>query len=404
MASKKLIQALEHYSVTLCAVEEAQPQPSSEQILAVLRARDAIEAALTDKTEDPTEGLITIVQLDNRLRQQAAPIAQTVKLADWRASLQPPAQSWWWYFEASPSRWDRFDWLWSVLTILCLTISLGLVADISSRFLSGGPDTWATLAVVGQSMLTLLAAGGALTLAGQEAIKRIFASLKIPIQFRQEARLLLAILLLGGLVVLRFSLPDIAIWYNNNGLQNYNAGQLTSAQFDYVRALKLNPDYLEAHYNLGILYEDLQQLDSAKVEYLSAVQGGLDAAYNNLARLYILEEDYAAAVPLLKRGLLLTNDNEVRYDLHKNLGWARLEQRRFDEGLVELQAAIAILPEQAPAHCLLAQVLEGRGDQVGALGEWEMCLKFADSLRPDEDAWIGMARQRLAEGIDYETP
>ena len=396
MSSKNLSQAVAHYSATLSAVEDAQPQRSAEQILAVLKARDAIHVVLTDKTQNPVEDLIVIVQLDARLKRQIAQIARVVELADWRASLQPPDEAWWWFIKTPPSGWDRFDWLWGALTILCLTISLGLVADISSRFLSGGPDTWAALAVVSQSMLTLLAAGGALTVAGQEAIKRILASLNVPAHFKQEARLMLAILLLGGLAVLRLSLPDIAIWYNNDGLQNYNAGRLTSAQFDYLRAIKLNPDYLEAHYNLGLLYEDLQQIDRARGEYLSAVQGGLDAAHNNLARLYILEEDYNAAVPLLKRGLLLTNHDAVKYDLHKNLGWARLKQARYEEAHVELEAAIALAPDHAPAHCLLAQVLESQGNGVGAQVEWETCLKLADSLRPDEDTWIGMARQRLA--------
>jgi Flp pilus assembly protein TadD len=141
----------------------------------------------------------------------------------------------------------------------------------------------------------------------------------------------------------------------------------------------------------------LQQIDKAQAEYLAAVQGGLDAAYNNLARLYILEEDYAAAVPLLKKGLLLTNQEAVKYDLHKNLGWARLGQARYDEATSELQAAIALAPEQAPAHCLLAQVLDSWGNTSAATVEWETCLKLADPLRPDEDIWIGLARHRLVE-------
>jgi tetratricopeptide (TPR) repeat protein len=390
-------QSLERYSATITALEEAQPRPSAEQVLAVLKARDVVQAAI-DKAQDNVDDLMTLIELDRRLKQQTVRIAQNAKLADWRASLQPSEKGWWWFTELPPDRWSRFDWLWTALTILCLTLSLGLVADISSRFLSGGPDTWAALTLVGQSVLTLLAAGGALTVAGHEAIKRVLVSLKIPAYFWHEAKFALAVLLLGGLIILRFSLPGIAVWYNNQGLQNYQAGLLTSAQLDYQRAIKLNPDYLQAHYNLGVLYEDLQQIDKARSEYLAAVQGGLDAAHNNLARLNILAENYGAAVPLLKKGLSLTKDNEVRYDLHKNLGWARLEQGRYEEAIIELQAAVVLSDDKAPAHCLLAQVLEKKGDQAGALTEWEFCLKLADPLRPDEDTWIGMARQRLSTG------
>lgn len=41
MSLKKLRQAVAHYSTALSAVEDAQPQPSAEQILAVLKARDS---------------------------------------------------------------------------------------------------------------------------------------------------------------------------------------------------------------------------------------------------------------------------------------------------------------------------------------------------------------------------
>jgi tetratricopeptide (TPR) repeat protein len=388
-------QSLERYSETISALEAAQARPSAEQVLAVLKARDVVQAALIDRTQDSVDDLVTLIELDRRLKQQTVRIAQNVKLADWRASLQPSEKAWWWFTELPPDRWSRFDWLWTALTVLCLTISFALVADISSRFLTAGPDTWAALAVVGQSVLTLLAAGGALTVAGQEAIKRILVSLRVPAYFWQEAKFTLAVFVLAGLLVLRFSLPGIAVWYNNQGLQNYHAGYLTSAQLDYLRAIKLNPDYLQAHYNLGVLYEDLQQIDKARSEYLTAVQGGLDAAHNNLARLNILAENYAAAVPLLKKGLILTREDEVRYDLHKNLGWARFGQARYEEAIVELEAAIALSPNMAPAHCLLAQVLERRGEAAGALAEWETCLKLADPLRPDEDTWIGLARQRV---------
>jgi tetratricopeptide (TPR) repeat protein len=397
MASLNLSRAVAHYSETLKSLETAQERPSEGQVLAVLKARDTIHAVLSDSAPQSVDDLLQLAQLDKRLKGQSGRIAQAVDLADLRSSFQPPTQAWWWFIQGPSNRWERFDWMWGALTVLCLTISLGLVVDISSRFLAGGPDTLASLAIVGQSVLTLLAAGGALTVAGQEVVKRTLASLKIPVHFWHESRFALAILLLGGVFLLRSYLPFIAIWYNNHGLQNYNAGLLTSAQFDYQRAIKLNPDYVAAHYNLGLLYEDLQQVDQARAEYLAAVKGGLDAAHNNLARLYILDENYTAAVPLLTKGLSITQDDAVKYDLHKNLGWARLGQARYEEAVVELRSAIALAPDQAPAHCLLAQVLENRGDEAGAREEWEICLKLADPLRPDEDAWIGLARQRLGD-------
>ena len=67
MSITNLGQALERYSATLTALEEARPHPPAEQVLAVLKARDGVRAALTDTAQDPVGGLITVVQLDSRL-------------------------------------------------------------------------------------------------------------------------------------------------------------------------------------------------------------------------------------------------------------------------------------------------------------------------------------------------
>jgi tetratricopeptide (TPR) repeat protein len=397
MTISRLDRALEDYAAKLTALEEAAEQLSPEQALDVLIARHAVHTSLTDKTRDPTHSLITLVQLDSRLRKQADSIAQAVELADWRASLNPPEGAWWWFFETPrhPHWSDRLDWLWSVLAVLCLTASLSLMIDISWRFLSEGPDALGAFAVVAQGLLTMVAAGGALTGAGRKGVERILQGLNIPRRSWQVVRVGLAMVLLLGLLGFRLSLPQIAVSYNNRGLQNYLSGRLDSAQFDYSRALKLNPDYVEAHYNLGLLYEDLQDFDRARAEYQIAVQGGLDAAYNNLARLHILGEDYSASVSLLLTGLELAQEDQVKCDMLKNLGWARLGQARYSEAEIYLRAAIELATDEAPAHCLLAQVLDGLGDATGALLEWENCLRFADARNADEDAWIGLARQRI---------
>ncbi|GAB4201780.1 MAG: hypothetical protein Fur006_54580 [Coleofasciculaceae cyanobacterium] len=187
--------------------------------------------------------------------------------------------------------------------------------------------------------------------------------------------------------------PDL---YNDRGVENYLASQLPLAVSNFTQALKLDPNFAETHYNLGSLYEDLRNFERARSEYELAMLGGLAAAYNNQARLYILEKDYVAAVDLLFKGLLLAEHDAEKYALHKNLGWARLGQGRYAEAKAELMAAIDLDSEQAPAYGLLAQALEALGENEDALVAWENCLRYASSYRPDEDTWIGLARLRLA--------
>lgn len=192
------------------------------------------------------------------------------------------------------------------------------------------------------------------------------------------------------------------IIYNDRAVENYLAAQLPQALSDFSKALELDPNFAETHYNLGSLYEDLHDFERAATEYRLAMLGGLAAAYNNLARLYILQKDYASAVDLLLKGLKLAEHDAEKYALRKNLGWARLGQNRYREAKAELMTAIDLDGEQAPAYGLLAQVLEQLGEKAEALVAWENCLRYASSYRPDEDAWIDLARQRLVGANNWQ--
>lgn len=400
-----------------------------EEVLKALISRDKISYLW--RTEGPMDSVTAglIVQGDQRLKALARPIGQIEALKAWRESFNPPAEAWWWPIPPpKPSSFfERFDWLWTALALTCLTLAIGLAADIAPRFLSGGPDTWGALVVVIQAVLALLTTSSILTKTGQDAAKRVLDSLKFPRRFWEEAGLVAAILLLVGLFGFRLLLPRMAVSYNDSGLQHHCAGRLASAQFDYERALKLNPDYPEAHFNLGLLFEDLQEAEQAQSHYQIVVQqGDLVIAYNNLAHLYILEKAYDTAIPLLLTGLQRLAKGEIketlvrcrptspplggieggeavqkapaellRYEILKNLGWARLGQERYDEAEPYLAEAAALLPDKAAAYCLQAQVREGRGETEAALKDWESCLQFASSYNADEDVWIGLARQKF---------
>jgi tetratricopeptide (TPR) repeat protein len=206
---------------------------------------------------------------------------------------------------------------------------------------------------------------------------------------KPKVLLLLSLGVLGCL----FSLSWLANWY---GVKNHLAGQLPKAQFGYSWALKLNPLSAAAHYNQGSIYEDQQNYERAYAEYQLAIEGGLIEAYNNQGRLYILEGNYEAAVSLLRLGLPLVKHDQVRALMYKNLGWARLEQGRYDEAKLDLTESIKLKSDRSPAYCLLAQVLEREGDKKGALVQWENCLGFAyQPSTPEEDKWVHLARQSL---------
>jgi tetratricopeptide (TPR) repeat protein len=265
-------------------------------------------------------------------------------------------------------------------------------------------------AVAVPSVLGLLQIGTEFTKAGAEGFDRVLGKLRIPQHWRVEVKLALTLGILGLLLGLWLQLPALSVAENGWAMKHYSAGKLGDAEQGFLKAIALDGDNAEAHYNLGALYEDLEQQDKAKKEYLIAIAGGIPDAYNNLARLYLKEKKYAEAAALLNRGMGESEDKPegaedpplLAYNLRKNLGWVRLEQKQYDDAKDLLTEAIALSerPEAvkvgvnpSSAHCLLAQVLERQ--KQGAIAAWRQCQDLATGMNPDEDAWLYEAQQKL---------
>jgi tetratricopeptide (TPR) repeat protein len=397
-----------HDSSTQATQEDFAPL-----VLEVLSHRDRIQKAIeaNDSNETIPNGktLHTLSQLDQRLRAQAAAIAPFTESTDWRNSFTPDPKAWWWFLEAPKTGWsDRLDWLWSAVTVTGLTVSLGLLGDIAPRFLIGGPDTIGAIAVSAQSVLTLFAAGGALTKAGQEGLKRSLEKIKLPQKYWHEVGAASALLLMVSFFGFRQSLPWIATnWYTNPSKESRKQGDWGLAEEQLQRAIKLNADDAEAHFQLGNLYEDLQQKDKALPHYQLAIQGGNTSAINNLARLHILKKDNSAAVSLLLKALDQDQKSPIsaqtKHAVLKNLGWARLKQRNYPDAQAKLDEAITLESktkfkpyEIADSHCLLAQTLEVQGDKTESLNEWKACNENANITIPEQDEWAALAQKKLA--------
>ena len=416
--ANRLPQALQQYRDTL---QDWQQSASADHALAVLQSRDALQKTLDKGATPGIYTLKSLHDLDKTLRQQVVAMTALVDFAAYRRSLSPSATHWWWRLEdlQPPHRRDRIDWLFRGGRVLTWTVSLGLLGDIIRRFFLGGPGVAGVSAIAFSSLLTLLNARGELTEAGQAGFDNLLKTLKVPSYWHEEAKLVATGLLSLFLLGFWSGLPALSNRYTRLGTDAANNGRLGSAEQNYQRAIALNPDNVDAHYNLGTLYEDLQQLDKAQAHYLIAVQGDVPQAYNNLGRLYLLpvKTDPAAAVTLLSQGLELAAQQEdnlkadasffaTQYSLYKNLGWARLLQERYEEAVIQLQAAIGVTqrPEAAAeilnpasAHCLLAQVQEQQGNQTAALDSWANCYHFGKSTNPDEDSWGFQACQQLEE-------
>jgi tetratricopeptide (TPR) repeat protein len=407
--------AIERYTAALEGLKQTDDGNEVDRVLRVLNARDAVQVALKAQMPVPITPMQQIVALDEILRQNIDLITHIVKpelWGKWRESVQPTAEAWWWKLEslASPHPWDFWDWLWKGLTFVSWTANLSLLVNIATRFLSGGVGLGGATAVIVPSFLALLQASSEVTKSGQEGFDKLLDMLKIPRQYREEAKLGSTLLLSGLLVGLWLALPSISVLYNRSGLQNQEEGKFGAAEQDFLKAIALDADNAKAHYNLGFLYEEWQDFEKAKKEYQVALGGDLPRAYNNLGRLYLLEKKYDRASALFVTGLDFAEQQSShpadRYSLLKNLGWARFEQGWYVEAKEHLQDAIAIASDPkvdlktlsfGASHCLLAQVLEKleKEKMIAVLEQWQQCDKLGNSLNPDESTWLLMAAEKL---------
>ena len=303
-----------------------------------------------------------------------------------------------------------------MLTVIWLAGTFGLLTDIATRFLgNGGPGTFGSIAIVFQSFLALVG-GGTITRRGELIIDAVLARLNMPKRFRRKVIFSIATIILLLFIGFRALLPKIAVRYNNSAIYDFELGNLNSAESKLKTALELNPNYAAAHYNLGKIHQDLGREEEARVQYNAAIAGNFVAAYNNQARLSIIEGDFTTAVNLLEKGIALAKKNDtdqslqnetspiVEHDLWKNLGWARysLGKGHLDDAESSLKIAINMaesnenLKIEPSPYCLLAQTYEKLEKEEEALIAWKGCLKYPKNINnPEEDEWQKLAEIRL---------
>jgi tetratricopeptide (TPR) repeat protein len=179
---------------------------------------------------------------------------------------------------------------------------------------------------------------------------------------------------------------------------------VTSAIENYQRAISLDADYAEAHYNLGTAYEDVLEYDKAISEYQTALIADRRFSHvtNNLARLYILRRaspsSYSSALQLVNDELNRSpKERNLEYSLYKNRGWAYLGLNLHELAERDLRHALTLRADGAAAHCLLAQVLEAQEKPTEALAAWELCLAY-DRHDFVDAIWLGTAETRLIRG------
>lgn len=428
--------ALTAYETALNSLENSNILLDQERVLDILAVRDALQKQLEAEAEIPIKMQSKLVEQDRKLKQNSYKIAEVFNLEEYRDSLLIPKRAWWWYLDRRESQHpcNRFDWLFRTVKLLLLGVNFTLIGTIATRFLGGGSGWLEIGAVIFSTFISLLQTQNALTKAREKGFVRLMKRLKIREHWYEEVQFSVTLMVFLILLIISLNFPFFSEIYNRQGkaLQSppdnsQKLPQLASAEEKYLKAIELNPDNLDAHYKLGTLYEELQDIDNAKKQYIFAAKGGLLDAYNNLSYLYIRENKDAEAGNLLEKAKVLLaekdgklerlNKNEKldlqaqKYSIFKNLGWARFKQDRNDEAIINLSIAKTIAENKdyqpyirnpGAVFCLYAQVVQKQNKDkqnvsVEAKENWHKCFELSQGkeLTIEEQQWLYEARKEL---------
>ncbi len=168
------------------------------------------------------------------------------------------------------------------------------------------------------------------------------------------------------------------IVFMNYGIILKDLGKLEEAELSTRKAIKIKPDYAEAHSNLGIILTDLGNLKEAEISYRKAIEINpyfANAHYNignsfkDLGNLKEAEFSTRKAIEI--------NPNFA--EAHTNLGIILKNLGNLKEAQLSILKAIKIKPNYAEAYANLGNILR----ELGKLKEAELSQRKAIEIKPD---------------------
>ena len=166
--------------------------------------------------------------------------------------------------------------------------------------------------------------------------------------------------------------------YLDSGDSYFAAGKFREARIQYSNAVQIDPNFAQAHYNLGLALKSNGERDNAAWEFREAIrcQPGFAQAFHHLGDILVEQGSLGEAEECYRQAMRLEPE---RAETHNNLGCALQSQDRLDEALACFQQAINLNPNYAHAYLNLgnASFFQGTSEQKA---HW---FRQAVRLNPD---------------------
>jgi Flp pilus assembly protein TadD len=173
--------------------------------------------------------------------------------------------------------------------------------------------------------------------------------------------------------------PNFAEAHSNLGSLLTNKGQLDEAIAACRQAIALRPNYAEAHSNLGNALIGRGQLDEAIAAFRQAVilNPKLSEAHSNLGNSLRDKGQLDEAIVVFRQAITL---NPNIPEAHYNFGIALADKGQLDEAIAAYRQATALRPNFAGAHSNLGSALKDKGQLDEAIAACRQAIALQPNL------------------------
>ncbi|MCB1093970.1 MAG: tetratricopeptide repeat protein [Verrucomicrobiae bacterium] len=176
------------------------------------------------------------------------------------------------------------------------------------------------------------------------------------------------------------------------GVHSMVQGKFAQARVDYENCLALNPQFIQARFNLAHVYLQLKEFDLAILQYQSVLGSdpGNALAHSNLGRIFDQKRDPSRAATHYRRAI--ENDPNL-FEPHNRLGVILARQGSYSEAAKLFARAVQINPDHSLAHVNLANAYLLQKQYALAITHYNEALRIDPK---DKEAQTNLSRARAA--------
>jgi len=178
------------------------------------------------------------------------------------------------------------------------------------------------------------------------------------------------------------TLTSDVLTHFNSGVHLYNQKEFSKAMQAYQKVIELDPAYVEAYNNLGIIYQLMGDGEKALAAYRKSteINPRYEKGLNNLGILLLLKGSYDEALVAFEKAIAV-NPNNI--ESHINLGILFKKKGEWEKAVESYHKALAIDPLHKETHYNIALLYEQLEKMELAISHYQQFIQLSSRSHPE---------------------